>query len=217
MPRSSTAPRYENVAQLLEQLGDIDPVRIRLDSRPGKATERHLLALASRTDRLFELVDGVLVEKVLGYLEGSLASWLSHLLQTFLDANNLGNLAGSDAMMRLMPGLVRLPDLSFVRWERLPVHGQIPTEPIPDLVPDLAIEVLSKSNRPGEMARKLKDHFLAGVTLVWFVDPRSRTVQVFTAPDQSGTLEEDETLDGGEVLPGLQLPVQCIFVNVPPM
>jgi Uma2 family endonuclease len=215
MQRSSTAPRYETVAQLLEQLGDVDPVRIRLDPPPGKATEKHLLALHARTDRLYELVDGVLVEKVMGYLEGTLANWLSFLLQTFLETNDLGNLAGSDATMRLMPGLVRLPDLSFIRWERLPVRGQLPTEPIPDLVPDLAIEVLSESNRPGEMARKLKDYFLAGVRLVWFVDPHPRTVEVFTAPDESRVLTESDTLDGGEVLPGLQLPVQRIFAKAP--
>ena len=138
---------------MLQQLGDVDPVRIRLNPPPGQATEKNLLELHGRTDRLYELVDGVLVEKVMGHLEGSLAVWLSHLLQTFLDENDLGNLAGPDATMRLMPGLVRIPDLSFVRWERLPVPGQIPVEPIPDLVPDLAIEVLSESNRPGQMAQ----------------------------------------------------------------
>ena len=193
MTHSSTAPRYENVAQLLEQLGDVDPARIRLNPPPGKATEKNLLELHGRTDRLYELVDGVLVEKVMGYLEGTLAVWLSFLLQMFLEENNLGNLAGPDATMRLMPGLVRIPDLSFVRWERLPVPGQIPAEPIPDLVPDLAIEVLSESNRPGEMARKLKDYFVSGVGLVWFVDPQRRTVEVHTAPDESAPARRRDT------------------------
>jgi Uma2 family endonuclease len=104
--------------------------------------------------------------------------------------------------MRLLPGLVRLPDVSFVRWERYP-NRQRPTVPIPDVVPDLAIEVLSEGNTPGEMKRKLKEYFLAGVGLVWFVDPQRRTVEGFTAPDDSTVFTEADTLDGGDVLPGL--------------
>jgi len=211
MPRS----RFKNVAVLLKRLGGIDPARIRLDPPPGQATEDDLLWLHRKTNRLYELVDGVLVEKVMGYLEGSLATWISFLLQSFLSDHDLGNLAGADATVRLMPGLVRIPDLSFVRWERFPVRGQIPKTPIPDLVPDLAIEVLSKGNTPEEITRKLKEYFLAGATLVWLVDPRSRTVEDCTAPDQSRTLAEGETLDGGEVLPGLKLAVVQIFVRVP--
>lgn len=207
--------RFKNVATLLKRLGGIDPARIRLDPPPGQATEEDLLRLNSKTNRLYELVDGVLVEKVMGYLEGSLATWISFLLQSFLIDHDLGNLAGADATVRLMPDLVRIPDLSFVRWERFPVRGQIPMTPIPDLVPDLAIEVLSKGNTKEEMTRKLKEYFLTGATLVWLVDPRSRTVRVCTAPDQSRTLAEGDTLDGGKLLPGLKLAVEQIFIRVP--
>jgi Uma2 family endonuclease len=114
-----------------------------------------------------------------------------------------------------MPHLVRIPDLSFVRWEKLPNHA-IPREPIPDLAPDLAVEVLSKSNTSGEMKRKLREYFEAGVVLVWFVDPVKRTVEVFTAPKQSEVLTEADTLDGGDVLPGLALPVKRVFERLPP-
>jgi Uma2 family endonuclease len=65
------------------------------------------------------------------------------------------------------------------------------------------------------MQRKLKEYFLAGVTLVWFVDPSKRTVEVFTAPDASTVFTEDQTLDGGDVLPGLRLPVRDVFIRVP--
>jgi Uma2 family endonuclease len=114
-----------------------------------------------------------------------------------------------------MPGLVRIPDISFVSWNRLP--GRVlPSKPIPDLVPDLAVEVLSKGNTKGEMRRKLKEYFLTGVQLVWFVNPRTRTIQVYTAPDQYVTLAEGQTLDGGNVLPGLALPVSKVFAKMPP-
>ena len=138
----------------------------------------------------------------------------SRLLGKFLDQHNLGDLGGGGATLRLLPKMVRTPDVLFIRWEKYP-KGERPGEPIPDLVSDLAIEVLSEGNTRGEMQRKLKDYFLAGVELVWFVDPRKRTVQVFTAPDQSNLLSEDDTLDGGAVLPGLRLPVRDVFARVP--
>jgi Uma2 family endonuclease len=211
-----TAELPETVGELLTQLGDISPARVRLRPTPGKATEQDVLDILNRTDRLYELVDGVLVEKVMGYMEASLAVWLGHLLQQFLDRKDLGNLAGADGTLRLMPGLVRIPDISFVRWEKLP-NRRLPEKPIPDLIPDLAIEVLSEGNTPGEMKRKLKEYFITGVQLVWFVDPERRTVQVFTAPDRAVTLTEADTLDGGEVMPGLALPVKDVFVRLPPL
>jgi Uma2 family endonuclease len=204
----------ETIADLLEQLGNISPRRIRLQPPPGKATEKDVVRILDRTNRLFELVDGVLVEKVMGYSEGSLALWLGHLVQGFLDEHDLGNLAGADGTIRLWPRLVRIPDLSFVRWEKLPGR-RLPSEPIPDLVPDLAVEVLSEGNTPGEMERKLRDYFQAGITLVWFVDPKSRTISVYTAPDQVVVLTEEDTLNGGAVLPGLALSIKQIFAKTP--
>jgi Uma2 family endonuclease len=112
--------------------------------------------------------------------------------------------------MRLAPGLVRIPDVAFISWDRLP-NRRVPTEPIPDLAPDLAVEVLSVGNTLGEMARKRQDYFAADVHLVWQVDPRTRTVEVFTAPDQSTILHETHILDGGTVLPGFTLPLPELF------
>src|SRR4051812_38034404 len=117
--------------------------------------------------------------------------------------------------MLLLPGLVRLPDVSFFRWERYP-NRKRPNKPIPNLVPDLAIEVLSKGNTAGEMERKRKEYFLAGVQLVWQVDPKKRTVEVFTAPDVSTIFKEGEVLDCAPVLPGLLLPVEKIFARTTP-
>jgi Uma2 family endonuclease len=212
-PQKPVVPR--TVAGLLRKLGDIAPERVRLRPYPGTATKQDVADIHDRTDRLYELVDGILVEKIMGYTEGSLAAWLCHLLHRFLDHKNLGNVAGPDGTMALMPQLVRIPDVSFVRWEKFP-EGRLPDEPVPDLVPDLAVEILSEGNTRGEMSRKLKDYFLAGVQLVWFVDPRKRTVKVFTAPDRSTVLTEEDTVDGGELLPGLALSVKEIFSRLPP-
>jgi Uma2 family endonuclease len=213
MARPST-PTFETFADVLHSLGDIDPSRVRLDPRPGTATERDLLRAMKTSDRLFELVDGTIVEKVMGYTEGGLAADIIHLLRTFLDQHDVGDVLAPDTTMRLMPRLVRLPDVTFVRWERYP-NRQRPTQPIPDMVPDLAVEVLSNSNTPAEMERKLKEYFFAGASLVWFVDPDTRTVEVCRSPDERVTLTEDEALDGGDVLPGLRLPVRSVFSRTP--
>src|SRR5262249_31111643 len=160
--------------------------------------------------RLYELVDGVLVEKAMGLRESYLASILIAIILTFVRPRNLGVVTAPDGTMRLAPGLVRIPDVAFISWERLP-NRRVPTEPIPDLAPDLAVEVLSTGNTPGEMARKRQDYFAAGVHLVWQVDPSARTVEVFTAPDQSTVLHEAQTLEGRMVLPGFTLSLQELF------
>jgi Uma2 family endonuclease len=217
MPRTAVRHSFETLADVLTQLGGIDPSRVRADVPLGKATEHDLVRLLDRSQRLYELVDGVLVEKTMGFPESFLALLIGHLLCTFLGEQKLGFVVGADAAMRLMPGLIRMPDVSFIRWEQVPVRGQIPNEPIASIVPDLAVEVLSKRNTKGEMKRKLKEYFLAGVRLVWFVDPRTRTVQVFTAPDEVVALTEADVLGGGDVVTGFSLPVKSIFEQLEPL
>ncbi len=74
--------------------------------------------------------------------------------------------------------------------------------------PDLAIEVLSSGNTRKEITRKLRTYFESGVRLVWVVDPRKRTVRVHTSPDKYTRLGEDDTLDGGEILPGFTVSIR---------
>jgi Uma2 family endonuclease len=210
MPTQTSAD--PSLADLLELLGDVPTDRILLRPAPGTATEDDLEKLL-RAKRLVELVEGTLVEKAMGALESALATWIIRLLGHYLDANDFGELLGPDGALRLMPGLVRIPDISFLNREKLP--GGLPKSPVPELCPDLAIEVLSEGNRAGEVRRKLKDYFLAGVTLVWVVDPRKRTVVVHTAPDQGQTLTEADTLTGGSVLPGFEVHVRRVFERLP--
>ncbi len=202
------------LADLLKELGDISPSRIRYKPPPGTATEQDVIDIHRREKRLFELVDGVLVEKIMGYAESSIAARLLILLGKFVDENDLGNLASPDGTMRLMPGLVRIPDVSFVSWEHLP-NRQIPTEDIPNLSPDLAVEILSKGNTKAEMDLKVRDYFHSGTKLVWLVDLRNRSVRVYTSPDKSKFVTEDQSLNGGDVLPGFKLPLRQVFARLP--
>ncbi len=210
-----STPRWATFADVLDHLGGIDPSRVRLHPLPGRATERHVLRIHDREDRLCELVDGVLVEKIMGLPESVVAITIGRFLDTVATQSRRGFVSGADGMMRIMPRMVRIPDVAFTSWDKVPGR-LLPRVPIPDLVPDLAVEVLSEGNTPGEMSRKLKDYFFSGVRLVWFVDLTTRSVTVFTAPDQSHIVTSEQTLDGGDTLPGLAIPVREIFAALAP-
>jgi Uma2 family endonuclease len=203
-------PKFSTVADVLKLLGNVPASRIRWHPIPGTATEKDLIAAHDQEKRLCELVDGILVEKPVGAHESQLTLLLAHLLHSYLDQHRIGILLGPDGPLRIGKGLVRLPDISFISSKKLP-GGKLPEHPIPDLVPDLAIEVLSKSNTPGEMKRKLREYFQGGVTLVWLIQPKNSTVRVHTAPAKSVLLSETDTLDGGTVLPGFSLPLRKLF------
>ncbi|MGH7193403.1 MAG: Uma2 family endonuclease, partial [Candidatus Saccharimonadales bacterium] len=162
-------------------------------------------------NRLCELVEGVLVEKVVGFYESVLAIAIARRLGDFVEAHNLGVVTGEGGMMRLFPGLVRIPDVAFASWNEFP-EG-VTDEPVPHIVPDLAVEVLSEGNTKQEMDRKLSDYFDAGVRLVWLVEPRKKTVEVFSGKDASTLLDENATLCGGEVLPGFSLALRSLFAK----
>ncbi len=204
----------ETIADLLDRLGGVPPERIRFHPYPGTATEADVLAALEGPDkRLYELVEGVLVEKAMGFSESALAGLLGTMLNVFVRPRNLGLVAGADGALQLFSGLIRIPDVSFISWDRIPGRRR-PTKPIPALVPDLAVEVLSASNTPGEMARKRHDYFTAGVRLVWEIDPDARTVTVYTGISAFKVLTAADTLDGGAVLPGFSLLLHDLFAEL---
>lgn len=201
----------QTVADLLERLGDVPPHRVRMKPYPGTATEQDVIAAEAATDkRLCELIDGTLVEKDMGQYESRLAIVLAYFIETYLDTHDLGVCFGEAAMLRIVPGRVRLPDVSFVSWDKLPNH-ELPAEPIADLVPDLAVEVLSASNTRREMENKRREYFQGGARLVWEIDPSTRTARMYTSPDQFQEVDLNGSLIGGDVLPGFTLPLSQLF------
>lgn len=201
---TATETRIQTAADLLElieRLGGVPPSRVLMTPTPGTATEDDVVAIHDREKRLCELVDGTLVEKAMGIYESGYALFLASYLIVFLREHNLGRAFGSDGGMRLFPGSVRIPDVSFISWERLPPNKA----PLPDVAPDLAVEILSKSNTRKEMERKLGDYLRAGVRLVWYVDPKTRSAKVYDAAGGVRKLTEADELDGGDVLPGFRL------------
>jgi Uma2 family endonuclease len=203
------------LTDLERRFGSIPLHRVRL--QPYPATEADVIELHERERRLFELVDGVLVEKTLGFRESHIAIVIGCLLQNFVGPRKLGIVAGTDGMMRLAPGLVRIPDVSFCKWDQFPGR-KVARTPIPDIHPDLAVEVLSQSNTVREMDEKLEDYFASGASLVWLVDPETRSALVFTSPERETAtkLVEGQSLDGGTLLPGLAIPLADIFAELDP-
>jgi len=196
--------------QRLADLGNIPADRILTQPPPGTATFEDVVHANESNGRLCELVDGTLVEKAIGWQEALLAGVLLQWLRNFLDQKKLGVVTGADGFTRLFKDTVRGPDVAFVNWNRLP-DGRIPTAPIPDLVPNFVIEVLSIGNTYGEMSRKRREYFHAGVELLWLVEPRRRTVTIYRTSNEPEVIEEDGMLDGETVLPGWTVSCQELF------
>jgi len=203
-------PTLRTFADLMKTLGDIPADRIRLHPAPGTATEQDVLDILDHEGRICELIDGVLVEKAMGHAESQLTLELGYYLIAFLRLRNLGIAAGPDGIMKLASGLLRIPDLAFTSWDRLPGRKR-PSEPVPSLALDLAIEVISKGNTKKEMRRKLREYFESGTRLVWFLYPKTREAVVYTSPTEFRRLTVDESLDGGDVLPGFTLSLRELF------
>ncbi len=203
-------PRGWSLADLQQHLGGIPAERIRLVPPPGYATEEDVIEIEAHEDRLYELEDGVLVEKPMGWYEAILATLISTKIGIYLETQDLGQVLGADGSLKILPGKVKIPDVSFISWQRFP-KKRLGRRPIPALVPDLVVEVFSETNTQDEMNDKLKKYFQAGVQLVWYVDPESRTAKAYTSPTSATEVAEDGTLDGGEVLPGFQLSLGWLF------
>ena len=110
---ASARTDLDTVADLLVRLGGISPDRVLLTPPPGKATERHLLKLVESKRCLCELIDGVLVAKSVGFVKGFLHPWVMTCIHDTVDAWGAGCFAGCTGPLRLRPGLVYCPDLSF--------------------------------------------------------------------------------------------------------
>ncbi len=203
-------PKTRSMADLLEHLGGIPPDRVRLYLTPGTATEQDVIDILEREHRRCELIDGVAVEKPMGLYESFLAMAIGHFILSYLEEHDLGIVAGEQGLIRLLPHQVRIPDVAFYSWAQFP-NREIPAESIADVHPDLAVEVLSRSNTKKEMKRKLSEYFEAGTQLVWLVDPKAHTVRVYTSPRKSKLITEDQTLDGDNLLPGFQLSLRKLF------
>ena len=214
-PATQPKTKFPTFADVQERLGHIPEARIRSFPAPGTATVQDLLDSSITGDRGHELVDGILVEKPMGFRDDYIGSRILHLIAAYLDTDNVGAVAGAQGGIRFKLDLVRLPDVSFIRWDSVDDPDEIenPAGAFLEYPPDLAVEVLSPSNTRREMEIKLGEYAKAGVKLVWYVDPERKEVDVYPKGNakRKKTVGVGETLDGGDVLPGFTLPVAQIF------
>jgi Uma2 family endonuclease len=204
----------ENLGELLKRLGNIPLERIRFGPGFGTATEKDVLRLLEAPEKhICELIDGVLVEKPMGFKESTIAAIIVQHIWNFLDEVDLGVAFCPDAPIRVKPGRIRCPDTGFISWKHFP-NEEFPDDKIINVMADLAIEVLSESNTVKEMELKLDDYFASGASLVWIVDPETETVAVYAARHSKETLSVHDILDGGKVLPGFKLPIKKLFARI---
>ncbi len=159
-------------------------------------------------DRLFELIDGVIVQKMASFTPSQVAMRIGRYLGFYVDEHNLGYVTGADGSYILSPGFELIPDVAFISKVRLPV---IPEREV-EGPPDLAVEVKSPTDSKRQLRHKAEDYLRFGTKMVWLVFPEDQRVEVYRQEDQD-VLEVgiDGVLDGGDVLPGFMLPVRSIF------
>ncbi len=208
-----TPPTNWTISDVQAWLPGFPADRIRVYPTPGTATERDVLEAEARSNRICELIDGTLVEKTMASLESMLATELSYFIRRYLETNDLGMLTGEAGLLKILPGQIRAPDVSFIRWERFPGRKP-PKAAIYAVAPDLAVEILSEGNTKAEMDRKLRDYFKASVHLVWYIEPENRTARAYTAASAWTEIGPDGLLLGGDVLPGFELPLAQLFARV---
>jgi Uma2 family endonuclease len=158
-----------------------------------------------------ELVRGVLVvREPAGYLHGLVAARLAKLLSNHVDDRDLGFVLAAETGFKLSsdPDTVRAADVAFVARDRLP---DSPPRGYAALAPDLAVEVMSPDDRPGEVLAKVADWLEAGTRLVWVVDPGRRRARIYRADGSESEIGADGALEGEEVVPGFACPLESIL------
>jgi Uma2 family endonuclease len=170
------------------------------------------LAGEREPEGLYEVVDGRIVEKCMGAYECWFASVVFELLNPFVRANSSGRVF-QEMIFNLRPQVdrERRPDVAFVSYERWARDRRVPRTRSWAVIPDLAVEIVSRTNTVDEVADKLEEYFLVGVRQVWVVYPIHAKIYVYSSTTSVQILARGDELDGGLVLPGFRLPVSELF------
>jgi Uma2 family endonuclease len=174
-------------------------------------TAEELLELPG-DDYKYELVEGELIRMApTGGEHGVLTMTLGFLLYEYVRAQDLGIVCGAETgfTLRRTPDTVRAPDVAFIAKERIPTAG-VPKTYWP-FAPDLAVEVISPSDRFDEVQTKVAEYLTAGTRLVWVVNPSTRTVFVYHSAREVQLVGPEDELSGEDVIPGFRCPVKRVF------
>lgn len=167
---------------------------------------------------LYEVVDGREVElPPMGVPSVWITSSLISFLGPHVRAKRLGMVVAE--MLFILDRSVNLrrrPDLAFVSSERWPLDRPIPEGPAWDVIPDVAVEVVSPTDLYLEILGKVREYFAAGVRSVWIVVPSERLVYVYASPTRVEILDEEAAFDASEVIPGFRIQLEELFPPIAP-
>ena len=183
-----------------------------IDTGNGAVAPQKTLSTSIPDDMLYEVVDGKIVEKIVGVYEVEIATFLIEFLGPCVRAHRLGRVLG-EMIFRIdqAKDLQRRPDVAFISHARWPVQRKAPKVAVWDMVPDLAIEVVSPSNTANHVHEKIHEYFEAGVNRVWVIYPGQKEIYVYASPARIQVLQLGEELDGGDLIPGFRLPLAALF------
>jgi Uma2 family endonuclease len=164
-------------------------------------------ALPEHAERLFELIDGEIVEKLASFTPSKLAARIAYYLTGHVIERDIGDITVADGGYMMDDNNTFIPDVAYISKERLPQEPEREA-PVP---PDLAVEVKSPTDSKRAMRRKAEKYLAFGTKIVWLFFPDEESVEVYVADEDVQSVGIDGMLDGGDVLPGFKLPVRDIF------
>ena len=174
-----------------------------------------LVAIETIPDR-YELIDGEIVEvEEMGVYSGEIANILRDELSAYGREKKIGR-ARMDILYPIPTpeddGRLRRPDVAFARFERWPENRPVPYRGNPaEVVPDLAVEVISPTDNGDDIVSKLNEYLRAGVRLVWLIFPNEKQLYAYTSPRDVRIFTVDQNLDGSDILPGFLVPMATLF------
>jgi Uma2 family endonuclease len=174
--------------------------------------------LAMPDGKSYELVGGQLVERNMGAESSWVGGELYARLRQHGQEHQLGWALPADTGYQCFPhapGLVRKPDVSFVRYGRLP-GGMLPQGWI-KIRPDLVVEVVSPNDTVEKLHEKLEDYEIAEIPLVWVIEPRSRSVMIYRGDGSIRRAHEADELSGEDIIPGFRCPIRELLPRPEPV
>ena len=181
-----------------------------MTTKPKLMTADELLAMPRGDGKKYELIRGVLVEKVpTGRPHAVVVTLIAIVLGSFVLSRDLGEVHTGEPgyLLEIGPDTVRAPDVAWIASGRLPDDAT----GYPNLTPDLVVEVKSPSNSYPELRRKAEMWLSFGVRQVWNADPEHTTVTIYRPNAAPVELGEDDTIDGEDLLPDFTAPVWSLF------
>ncbi len=176
-------------------------------------TSDELYEINNQSEQQYELVDGELVEVApVADAHGGIAVNIAAEIRAFNKEKRLG-VVRVETGYKLTNSLTRGPDVSFYTKDKEQLAVLQRQEGYLNFAPDLAVEIVSRGDRTGEVLEKVDEYLTAGVALIWVVYPKKELVYVFR-PDEPVLIlhrKNGDTLLGYDVLPGFELKLETVF------